>query len=182
MKLMKLNNAEENPSPTYALEYTYVISKKGGQKHDTLRYARRNKGASAVKDVAHIWEAGMWTLFDELWNCNIHEATGNRPSELLSIPLSESNIHSSCVVVVVDLSKVGVFTAISPTVTTNQPEMLFSILSSYITQLQKVTEGILQRLEKRNSKRPAVLRRIARKRYGDTHPDLYVEDMTVPID
>ncbi|KAJ3320751.1 Cytoplasmic dynein 2 light intermediate chain 1 [Boothiomyces sp. JEL0866] len=107
------------------------------------RRTRKNE----TKDITHIYEL----------------AGGANLSSLMDIPICESNIHTSSLVLVVDLSK---------------PEEILDMLDHFIEKIKLRTNFILDRLESRGSKRPQALRNYAMKRYGAEHPD---EKLVTPI-
>ncbi|KAJ3259207.1 Cytoplasmic dynein 2 light intermediate chain 1 [Boothiomyces macroporosus] len=107
------------------------------------RRTRKNE----TKDITHIYEL----------------AGGVNLSNLLDIPICESNIHTSSLILCVDLSK---------------PEEILDILDHFIEKIKARTNFILDRLEARGSKRPQALRNYAMKRYGAEHPD---EKLVSPI-
>ncbi|KAI8917126.1 hypothetical protein DFJ77DRAFT_459291 [Powellomyces hirtus] len=115
-------------------------------------FARRTRGVNGVKDVAHIWEL----------------AGGTSLAPLISIPLTEANIHTTTFVIVIDLS--------------NPPDAI-ATLPALLTHLQTATATILDGLEARGSKRPKAMKAVAWKRYSSlegTDRD-YVKPSPVPI-
>ncbi|KAJ3276038.1 Cytoplasmic dynein 2 light intermediate chain 1 [Terramyces sp. JEL0728] len=111
------------------------------------RRTRKNE----TKDITHIYEL----------------AGGVNLSNLLEIPICESNIHTSSAVLVVDLSK---------------PEEILDTLDHFIERIKSRTNAVLDRLESRGSKRPQALRNYAMKRYGSEHPDeKLVSPIAIPI-
>ncbi|KAI8822224.1 uncharacterized protein EV422DRAFT_619352 [Fimicolochytrium jonesii] len=122
--VLRFLDRDDPPTPTVGMEYTFARRTRGGM--------------NAVKDVAHIWEI----------------AGGIRLSELVSIPLKETNIHTSTFVIVVNLSK---------------PAETIHTLTTLLPRLHTTTTQILARLEARGSKRPKALRQFAwRKFMGGT--------------
>ncbi|KAJ3345906.1 Cytoplasmic dynein 2 light intermediate chain 1 [Entophlyctis luteolus] len=119
----RLQNKDDSPAPTTALEY---------------RFARSTRGT--VKDVAHIWEL----------------AGGTNLTDLIDIPVNESNIHLATFVILIDLG---------------DPSGALPVLEHFLNKIQTHTKKILDGLESRGSKRPKGLKALALKKYGSEHPD-----------
>ncbi|KAJ3159014.1 Cytoplasmic dynein 2 light intermediate chain 1 [Geranomyces michiganensis] len=122
--ILRFLDRDEAPTPTTGLEYTF---------------ARRTRGVSGVKDVAHIWEL----------------AGGTSLASLISLPLSEANIHTTTFVIVMDLSK---------------PAEVVATLPALLANVQSASAAILDGLEARGSKRPKTLKALAWKRYNALEP------------
>ncbi|KAI9136455.1 hypothetical protein BKA69DRAFT_1104025 [Paraphysoderma sedebokerense] len=104
-------------------------------------YGRKSRGLHNIKDITHIWEL----------------AGGNQLSDLLEIPLNESNIHTATLFIVLDLS---------------EPSQVVPIAEHFFAKLKSRVTTILENLEKRGSKRPKGLKAFAWKKYGgEPHPD-----------
>ncbi|KAJ3015887.1 UNVERIFIED_CONTAM: Cytoplasmic dynein 2 light intermediate chain 1 [Siphonaria sp. JEL0065] len=127
----RLQNKDDIPTPTTALEY---------------RFARSTRGT--IKDVAHIWEL----------------AGGTHLTDLIDIPVSESNIHLTTFVIVIDLSV---------------PEDALPVLEHFLDKIQTRSKRVLDGLEARGSKRPKGLRAFAVKKYGNEHPDIQNQSMYI---
>ncbi|KAI9222105.1 hypothetical protein BC828DRAFT_379326 [Blastocladiella britannica] len=103
-------------------------------------YGRRTRAATNAKDVAHIWELGSGSLM----------------TRLLEVPISTGSVHTTSVIICVDLS---------------QPADVVSTIEHFTSALGTRVEELLTGLEKRGSKRPKGLRTHAMKKYGADHPD-----------
>ncbi|KAJ3054405.1 Cytoplasmic dynein 2 light intermediate chain 1 [Rhizophlyctis rosea] len=103
-------------------------------------FGRRTRGVNAVKDVTHIWEL----------------AGGTYLSDLIDIPITETNIHTCTFIVTLDLS---------------DPQSLIPSLDHFLSKISSRTTAILDSLESRGSKRPKALRAYAWKKFGPDHPD-----------
>eukprot|EP00842_Homolaphlyctis_polyrhiza_P006453 jgi/Hompol1/6809/HPOL_002295-RA len=103
-------------------------------------FGRRTRGVNSTKDVTHIWEL----------------AGGTSLSDLLDIPITESNIHTSAFIIVLDLSA---------------PSTLLDTLEVLLSKIHSRSAKILEGLESRGSKRPKALHSYALKKYGTDHPD-----------
>lgn len=97
------------------------------------------------------------------------EAGGVAFSDLMQIPMNESNIHLMNLVMVVDLSQVNL-NLLSPS---SKPQVSFQLVQHFFQQLDAIVLPILSALEKRGSKRPKGMRLQASKCYGPDHPDQY---------
>ncbi|KAI9336135.1 hypothetical protein BDR26DRAFT_920198 [Obelidium mucronatum] len=137
----RLQNKDDLPAPTTALEYRLanITAMAFLTLINILRFARSTRGT--VKDVAHIWEL----------------AGGAHLTDLIDIPVSESNIHLTTFVIVIDLST---------------PEEAMSVLEHFLDKIQTRSKKVLDGLEARGSKRPKGLRSFAVKKYGAEHPDI----------
>ncbi|KAJ3163809.1 Cytoplasmic dynein 2 light intermediate chain 1 [Geranomyces variabilis] len=135
--ILRFLDRDEAPTPTTGLEYTF---------------ARRTRGVSGVKDVAHIWEL----------------AGGTSLASLISIPLNETNIHTTTFVIVVDLSN---------------PAEAIATLPALLSNIQTASAAILDGLEARGSKRPKTLKALAWKRYNALEPSDrdYLTPSPVPV-
>ncbi|KAJ3093813.1 Cytoplasmic dynein 2 light intermediate chain 1, partial [Physocladia obscura] len=124
----RLQNKDDVPTPTTALEY---------------RFARSTRGTT--KDVAHIWEL----------------AGGTHLTSLIDIAVTESNIHLSTFVIVIDLS---------------DPSEAVPVLEHFLDKIQIRANKILDSLESRGSKRPKGMKAFALRKYGSEHPDVSSKD------
>ncbi|KAI9204137.1 uncharacterized protein BJ171DRAFT_582113 [Polychytrium aggregatum] len=114
-------------------------------------FGRRTRGVNSVKDITHIWELAGGTFL----------------SDLVEIPVTESNVHTITFVVVLDLS---------------EPANLLATLTTLFTKIRSRVDSILGGLEERGSKRPKALRSHAWKKFGVDHPDKdAVNPSPVPI-
>ncbi|KAJ3242581.1 Cytoplasmic dynein 2 light intermediate chain 1 [Chytriomyces hyalinus] len=127
----RMQNKDDIPPPTSALEY---------------RFARSTRGT--IKDVAHIWEL----------------AGGTHLTDLIDVPINESNIHLTTFVIVLDLS---------------EPAEALPVLEHFLDKIQMRAKKVLDGLEARGSKRPKGLRAFALKKYGSDHPDISSDAMYI---
>ncbi|RKO82962.1 hypothetical protein BDK51DRAFT_11746, partial [Blyttiomyces helicus] len=103
-------------------------------------FGRRTRGVNAVKDVTNIWELAGGTFL----------------SDLIQVPITESNVHTSTFVIVLDLSK---------------PSEVLNTLEHFLQKIEARVAAILAGLEARGSRRPRALKAHAWKRFGVDHPD-----------
>ncbi|KAL5036476.1 hypothetical protein BDV3_005158 [Batrachochytrium dendrobatidis] len=161
---------KKNSEGNATLETTiYVVGSKGSGKSSMIlgfldrdetpspsvaleyTFGRRTRGVNSTKDVVHIWEL----------------AGGIYLSDLLEIPITESNIHVSTFLIVLDLSN---------------PSTILDTLEPLLDKIKTKVNKVLDGLEQRGSKRPKVLRNAATKRYGVDHPDIDLVTLSpVPI-
>ncbi|KAJ3044367.1 Cytoplasmic dynein 2 light intermediate chain 1 [Rhizophlyctis rosea] len=114
-------------------------------------FGRRTRGVNAVKDVTHIWELAGGTFL----------------SDLIDIPITETNVHMCTFVITLDLS---------------DPPTLLPNLDHFITKISTRITSILNSLESRGSKRPKALRTHTWKKFGVDHPDKeYLTPLAVPV-
>ncbi|KAJ3294419.1 Cytoplasmic dynein 2 light intermediate chain 1 [Borealophlyctis nickersoniae] len=152
--------AGENPDTALETNLVVVGSKQGGKSSIILRFldrdeaptptvgleytfGRRTRGVNAVKDVTHIWEL----------------AGGTYLSDLIDVPITETNIHTTTFIIVVDLS---------------QPQSHLQILLPFLGKVTARVTAVLDSLGQRGSKRPKALRAYAWKKFtGEAagHPD-----------
>ncbi|KAI8927050.1 hypothetical protein BC831DRAFT_497796 [Entophlyctis helioformis] len=164
------NNNNGAPSNEEAIETTlFVVGSKGAGKSSMIMrfldrdeapspsvaleytFGRRTRGVNSTKDVTHIWEL----------------AGGVFLSDLLDIPITEANIHSTTFVIVVDLA---------------DPASVLETLEGLLDKIRSRVSKILDGLEQRGSKRPKALRSYASKKYGSEHPDKDVVKLSpVPL-
>lgn len=118
-------------------------------------FARRTRNGGNTKDVCHIWEL----------------AGGTRLSDLVNIPIIETNIQNTSIMIVVDLSKVlfGL---------TTQPGQILALIKHFIDKIGLRVRQVLDGLEQRGSKRPKAMRSHAWIRFGADHPD---RDQVIPF-
>ncbi|KAI8611846.1 hypothetical protein BC830DRAFT_1139374 [Chytriomyces sp. MP71] len=110
------------------------------------RFARSTRGT--IKDISHIWEL----------------AGGTHLTDLIDIPVNESNIHLTTFVIVIDLS---------------EPADALPLLEHFLDKIQARAKKVLDGLESRGSKRPKGLRAFASKKYGPDHPDIKSDAMYI---
>ncbi|KAJ2998308.1 Cytoplasmic dynein 2 light intermediate chain 1 [Globomyces sp. JEL0801] len=134
----------------------------GSQTNLDARYSPSTMKQRSQKDV--------WSLIKETrtGEKKANDSTGGvYLSDLLDIPINESNIHLSSLVIVLDLSK---------------PDKILDILDHFLEKIRSRIKVILDKLESRGSKRPQALRSYAWKRFGTEHPDeTLVKPLPVPI-
>ncbi|XP_072165799.1 cytoplasmic dynein 2 light intermediate chain 1-like [Diadema setosum] len=110
-------------------------------------FGRRARGHQMVKDVCHIWELGGGTFL----------------SQLTEIPLSESNLMSTSLMLVLDLS---------------QPYEVWHTMETLVKGALDRVEQVISRLMRENPKIQEQIKEKAWKRIGETHPD---RDMIDPF-
>ncbi|KAJ3209928.1 hypothetical protein HDU67_005820 [Dinochytrium kinnereticum] len=102
----------------------------------------------------------IWTLVKEAKERekkNGGSTAGTFLSDLMEIPITETNVHMASFVIVADLSK---------------PSETILEVEYFITRIQKRVKEILEGLEQRGSKRPKALKAFSNKKYGADHPDM----------
>lgn len=86
-------------------------------------------------------------------------AGGSFLSDLINIPITETNVHQISLIICLDLSK---------------PEDSLELLKHFLDKTSLRIQQILAGLESRGSKRPKALRNYAWTRFGADHPDKYI--------
>lgn len=87
--------------------------------------------------------------------------------ELMLVPVSENNLHTSVILLTFDLTR---------------PKRSTEMLATFLDTFQPYINGMMESLESRGSKRPRAIKAVALKRYREDHPDRSsVQPFAIPI-